>query len=135
MVKIRLLCPIASLHAEVDGSSDIFGTHDIIDNVEKKLYNDFGIVCTIHIDPIVTDDETVTSMRMMINDIVKQTDSSWDIHDFRMVSGATHTNLIFDVVIPFECKLGNEQIIEIINKKVKNTLGDSYFVVLTIDKG
>ena len=126
---------IASLHAEVDGSADIFVTHDVIDNIEKQLHTEHGIVCTIHMDPIVTDDETVNAMRTMTAKIVKETDESWDIHDFRMVTGATHTNLIFDVVIPFECKLDNAEIIALIEENIKKNLGDSYFVVLTIDKG
>ena len=126
---------IASLHAEVDGSADIFVTHDVIDNIEKQLNTEHGIVCTIHMDPIVTDDETVNAMRTMTAKIVKEADESWEIHDFRMVTGATHTNLIFDVVIPFECKLDNAEISALIEENIKKSLGDSYFVVLTIDKG
>ena len=125
---------IASLHAEVDGSTDIFITHDMIDNIEKKLRTELGITCTIHMDPIVTDDEAVNSMRIMVSKIVSEIDESWNIHDFRMVVGATHTNLIFDAVIPFECKLSEQQINELIEKKIKEKLGDNYFVVLTIDK-
>ena len=126
---------IASLHVEVDGSADIFVTHDMIDNIEKMLHTDLGIVCTIHMDPIVTDDEAVNSMRLMTSKLVKELDHTWDIHDFRMVVGATHTNLIFDAVIPFECKMKDSEITEQIEKKIKKELGDSYFVVLTIDKG
>ena len=126
---------IASLHAEVDGSADIFHTHDMIDNIEKRLHTEHGIVCTIHMDPIVTDDEAVTSMRMMVAKIIAEIDNNWDIHDFRMVVGATHTNLIFDAVIPFECKLSDTEITDLIDKSIKEKLGDNYFVVLTIDKG
>lgn len=126
---------IASLHAEVDGSADIFNAHDMIDNIEKRLRSDLGIICTIHMDPIVTDDETVNSMRIMTAKLVKELDPDWAIHDFRMVVGTTHTNLIFDTVIPFECKLKDSEITEQIEKKIKKELGDSYFVVLTIDKG
>ncbi len=126
---------IASFHAEVDGSADIFYAHDMIDNLEKKLRNELGIICTIHMDPIVTDDEAVNSMRIMTARLVKEIDPSWEIHDFRMVVGVSHTNLIFDAVVPYECKMKDNEINEQIEQKIKKELGDSYFVVLTIDKG
>ena len=125
---------IASLHVEVDGSADIFKTHDAIDNIEKEIFNVLGIQCTIHIDPIVTDDDAVTSMKLMISSLVKEIDSAWNIHDFRMVVGETHTNLIFDAVVPYECSLKPSEISALISQKIKSNLGNNYFVVLTIDK-
>lgn len=125
---------IASLHVEVDGASDIFLTHDTIDNIEKELFSKLGIQATIHMDPIVTDDEAVSSMRMMVSDTVAQIDEKWKIHDFRMVVGETHTNLIFDAVVPFECDLRDSEITALISKKISETLGENYFAVLTIDK-
>ncbi len=95
---------IASLHIEVDGTKNIFDTHDMIDNIEKEIGEKLNIQVTIHMDPIVTDDEQVTYMRDMTREIVKSIDKAWDIHDFRFVKGNTHTNLIFDVCVPFECK-------------------------------
>lgn len=126
---------IASLHVEVDGNADIFKTHDAIDNIEKELFFDYGIQCTIHMDPIVTDDEAVNSMRLMVSKIVGDIDKDWQIHDFRMVVGDTHTNLIFDAVIPFECKLKNTEVSALISEKITETLGNNYFAVITIDKG
>ena len=126
---------IASLHVEVDGNANVFKTHDAIDNIEKELFYSHGIQCTIHMDPIVTDDEAVNSMRIMISKIVSEIDEKWQIHDFRMVSGDTHTNLIFDAVIPFECKLKNAEVTELISAKISQTLGENYFAVITIDKG
>ena len=126
---------IASLHVEVDGNANVFKTHDAIDNIEKELFCNHGIQCTIHMDPIVTDDEAVNSMRIMVATLVAELDEKWHIHDFRMVSGDTHTNLIFDAVIPFECKLKNEKVTELISEKIKQTLGENYFAVITIDKG
>ena len=126
---------IASLHVEVDGSGDIFKTHDAIDNIEKELFSKYGIQCTIHMDPIVTDDETVTSMRIMVSKIISSIDASWQIHDFRMVVGDTHTNLIFDAVVPFECKLKSTDITALISNKITEELGGNYFAVITIDKG
>lgn len=126
---------IASLHVEVDGSVDIFKTHDAVDNIEKELFTKYGIQCTIHMDPIVTDDETLTSAKTMVSKIVSEIDGAWHIHDFRMVSGDTHTNLIFDAVIPFECRLKNSEVDELISSRIKETLGENYFAVITIDKG
>ena len=125
---------MASLHVEVDGSADIFKTHDAIDNIEKEIFNVLGIQCTIHIDPIVTDDDAVTSMKLMVSSLVKEIDSAWNIHDFRMVVGETHTNLIFDAVVPYECSLKSSEISTLISEKIKGNLGNNYFVVLTIDK-
>lgn len=126
---------IASLHVEVDGTADVFKTHDAIDNIEKELFFKHGIQCTIHMDPIVTDDEAVNSMRVMVSKIVEEINKSWQIHDFRMVVGDTHTNLIFDAVIPFECKLKNHEVTDLISKSITKTLGNNYFAVITIDKG
>lgn len=126
---------IASLHVEVDGNADVFKTHDAIDNIEKELLFKYGIQCTIHMDPIVTDDEAVTSMRLMISKIVAELDQNWQIHDFRMVVGDTHTNLIFDAVIPFECKLKNSEVNVLISEAITKNLGNNYFAVITIDKG
>ena len=125
---------IASLHIEVDGAKNIFDTHDMIDNIEKKIGQKLNIQVTIHMDPIVTDDEQVTSMRNMTRDIVKSIDKEWDIHDFRFVKGNTHTNLIFDVCVPFECKYTAQQIRDIIQFKL-HEVDEKLLVVITVDRG
>ncbi len=124
---------IASLHIEVDGAVDIFRTHDTVDNIEKRLCTDLGIRCTIHMDPIVTDDEEVTSVREQVSTAIHRLDPAWSIHDFRFVRGETHTNLIFDLVVPFECALPEETLHRSVEKAVKD-IDPSYFTVITIDK-
>ncbi len=124
---------IASLHVEVDGSADVFHTHDIIDNIEKQIFEELGIPCTIHMDPIVTNDEEVTSLRAEVSTRIREIDGTWKIHDFRFVKGDTHRNLIFDVVVPFECKLSDGEIRHIIGQKIKE-IGEDCFAVITIDK-
>ncbi|MBQ9975922.1 MAG: cation transporter [Clostridia bacterium] len=124
----------ATLHAEVDGKKDIFTTHDAVDNVEKGIFDKFGVHCTIHLDPIVTDDENVISLKNSTEKIIEGIDSSFTIHDFRIVPGDTHTNLIFDVLVPFECKMHDEEIKRTIESEIK-TLSTSYFTVVTIDRG
>ena len=124
---------IASFHAEVDGSVDVFVTHDIIDTVEKRLYNELGIQATIHMDPIVTDDEQVNALRERVKAALKEIDERLGMHDFRFVAGQTHSNLIFDVTVPFEIKESDEKIKELISSKISE-LDPSYFTVLTIDR-
>ena len=124
---------IATLHIEVDGSADMFKSHDIVDNIEKRMSNELGIQCTIHMDPIVTDDERVSELRRTVEIAVKQIDSRLGIHDFRFVSGETHSNLLFDVTVPFEIKQSDADIRRLVSEAVA-TIDNSYFAVVTIDR-
>ncbi len=124
---------IASLHAEVDGKENVFATHDIIDTVEKRLYVEMGVRTTIHMDPIVTDDERVSALRAEVRAKLKEVDERFGMHDFRFVEGITHSNLIFDVTVPFEIKDTNEHIKEQISSKISE-ISPNYFTVLTIDR-
>ena len=124
---------IASLHAEVDGSADVYQTHDAIDNVEKRLFSELGVRATIHMDPIVTNDERVNELKTIVLAAVKGIDQRLSIHDFRFVEGATHTNLIFDVTVPFEVKMKDEEIVDAVELSAKN-IDPSYFTVITIDR-
>ena len=123
---------IASLHIEVDGSIDVFETHDMIDTIEKELREACGIEATIHMDPIVTDDEQVTALRQKTAEAVQKIHPSMQIHDFRFVAGATHTNLIFDVVVPFEVKMSEAEVKSAVAEKVKE-IDPTYCIVLNID--
>ena len=95
---------ILSLHAEVDGKGNIYEIHDEIDLIEQELAEVYGCLAVIHMDPIETDNEVTNSYRMNVAKIVKTIHKEITIHDFRMVPGVTHTNLIFDAVVPFEVK-------------------------------
>ena len=123
---------IASLHIEVDGSVDVFETHDMIDTIEKELREACGIEATIHMDPIVTDDEQVNELRAKTAEAVKKIHPLMQIHDFRFVAGATHTNLIFDVVVPFEAKMSDAEVKTAVAERVKE-IDPTYCVVLNID--
>lgn len=125
---------IASFHAEVDGNQDIYELHDTIDNVERLIKNELGILCTIHLDPVLVDDPVCKELKAMVLGIIQEIDSTISIHDFRIVSGTTHTNLIFDVVLPFECKIKETEIVNIISEKIKKVRED-YFTVITVDRG
>ena len=124
---------ICSFHAEVDGKVDIFETHDCIDNVERHLHNELGIRATIHMDPIVTDDEKVSALRARVAAVVKEVDMRLTIHDFRYVEGITHSNLIFDITVPFEVKESNERVKELVSDKIAE-IDPNYFAVITIDR-
>ena len=124
---------IAALHVEVDGSVDIFKTHDMIDNIERTLREQHRIEATIHMDPIVTDDEQVSSLRTRTAEALLTIHPSLRLHDFRLVAGETHSNLIFDVVVPFELSYSNEEIQMAVSAAVAE-LDPSYFAVITIDR-
>ena len=124
---------IASLHAEVDGSMDVYLIHDAIDNVEKRLYTELGVRATIHMDPVVTDDERIAELRAMTLEVVKGIDERCSIHDFRFVEGVTHSNFIFDVTVPFEIKLSDIMLCDEIEKQLKK-INESYFTVITVDR-
>ncbi len=124
---------IASLHIEVDGSVDVFETHDMIDTIEKELRDACGIEATIHMDPIVTDDEQVNELRAKTAQAVQKIHPSMQIHDFRFVAGATHTNLIFDVVVPFELKMSDAEVNAAVAEKVRE-IDPTYFVVINVDR-
>lgn len=126
---------IASFHAEVDGSGNIYELHDIIDNVEKRIQTELNISCTIHMDPISTEDETVNELKCFLLDTIRSDVSDKiTVHDFRVVVGNTHTNMIFDIVLPFEFKKSSEDIADEIRNAVLKRRSDCYCVI-TVDRG
>ena len=124
---------IASFHIEVDGNEDIYVIHDMADLVEQRLRRDHGIEATVHMDPIVTDDETLSALRHRVQEQVALIDARILIHDFRFVPGETHTNLIFDVAVPYEIKLSDSEIKDEVAKKISE-IDPSYFTVITVDR-
>ena len=125
---------LASLHVEVDGSGDIFKIHDAIDNMEKQIGEELRIECTIHMDPIVTDDAKILELREAVKKKICEIDERLNIHDFRFVEGHTHTNLIFDIVMPFEMKMEEGELKRRVEEKVSELPGGTYFAVVTVDR-
>lgn len=117
-----------SLHAEVPADGDILALHDVIDNVERELRDEFGCSATIHMDPVVADDSVMHAKESVIN-AVHSVHPSLTIHDFRMVKGPSHTNYIFDVVVPYETKLDAEQVRCDIENAVRKLPGNCFAVV------
>lgn len=124
---------IASLHVEVDGEADVYHTHDVIDNIEKRLHAELGIIATIHMDPVVTNDERVNALRERTGALIREIDAGLSMHDFRVVAGPSHTNLIFDIEAPFECKLSEAEIKQAVADRLSGWEG-TFFAVITVDR-
>lgn len=124
---------IASLHAEVSCDVDILVAHDKIDLIEKCLYEKMGIMTVIHMDPIETNNELLNSLMNVVKDALIQIDVNLSLHDFRMVSGESHTNLIFDVVVPYELKLSNDELKQRIDSLIQQKY-PNYYTVITFDR-
>lgn len=124
---------LVSLHAEVPGDYDIFQIHDVIDHIERELNEKLSCEAVIHMDPIETNNEEVAKMKRIMEEKVKEIDAQMTIHDFRMVSGPTHTNLIFDAVMPYELKMSKNEVRQEIERIVENLEGN-YFAVVQIDQ-
>lgn len=122
-----------SLHAEVPATENVLDIHDEIDNVEKELQEKLGCEAVIHMDPIVTDDGVTAETRQRVAALVRCIDDEISIHDFRMVSGATHTNLIFDAVVPFGFRLTDAQVAEKIKNAVR-ALDGTYYAVVHVER-
>ena len=122
-----------SLHAEVPGNVDIYQLHDSIDIIELQIKEKFNCEAVIHMDPIATDNELVMSLRQEVVELVRQYDKELSIHDFRMVAGPTHTNLIFDVVVPQGYKKSDHEIAAEIESRIHQKW-NNYFAVIKMEK-
>lgn len=123
----------ASVHVEVDSAVDVMESHDMIDEIERDFANNTDIMLVIHLDPIVIGDPELDTYRQEILAIVQQLDKAFDIHDFRMVKGPTHTNLIFDVAVSYDTKLTSTQIVEHIQQQISLEHPNVY-VVPTVER-
>ena len=121
----------ASAHVEVDSSKDIFETHDHIDNIEREVKENMNIDLVLHMDPVKVNDPETELYREKVVEAIHQIDPKWGFHDFRIVSGPTHVNLVFDLVIPFEEKYAQEEIEAMLLKHIQSD--KKIYFVLTID--
>jgi len=120
---------MVTLHTEVDGKGDFFTLHDAIDNIERELTAECGCHATIHMDPIESDNETVLAMRDQVAELVRRIDPAITIHDFRVVPGKTHTNVIFDAVVPAGLPMSEEAVAGRIRLLVADAYPNHYAVV------
>lgn len=122
----------ASAHAEVPANADMMECHDIIDLIERDIFAEYGLLISIHMDPIVVDDERINKLRRMTAETVKNICEEMSIHDFRVVDGPTHTNLIFDLIVPHKYELSNDEICKLIDNKLSK-IDERYFTVITVE--
>jgi len=123
----------ASLHVEMDHKEDPFACHEIIDNLERECLNLHNVHLVIHYDPVVTDDEHLIGIRNQVLSLLCGFDSRLNLHDFRMVEGKDHTNLIFDVSLPDDLKKQKNAIISHLETQLKAQTGQTYYTVITFD--
>ena len=124
----------ASMHVEVDADGDLMKSHDMIDNLERHIKESLNIEFVIHMDPIRVNDPLINKLKETVSGALAPLPGVESIHDFRMVPGPTHTNVIFDVVLDIECPLSEEEIQKTASDAVKAQAGNGYFVVITFDK-
>ena len=122
-----------TLHAEVDANMDILVAHDAVDNIENELREKLGCSAVVHMDPIVTDDVETNATREEIKRVVSNIDSRMTIHDFRMVPGPTHTNVIFDVAVPFDTDMDDDELRKILGARIRD-VDSKLNAVIEIDK-
>lgn len=122
-----------TLHAEVDADMDILVAHDAVDNIENELREKLGCSAVVHMDPIVTDDVETNATREEIKRVVSNIDSRMTIHDFRMVPGPTHTNVIFDVAVPFDIDMDDDELRKILGARIRD-VDSKLNAVIEIDK-
>ncbi len=122
---------VISLHAEVPCREDLLRSHDRVDCIEKELMAKYHAIVCIHMDPVDTEDERVESLKILVKTILEDIDPRMDMHDFRVVFGETHTNLIFDLVLPFDTQ-ENKGLCAEIQRRVQ-TVDQRLFVVATVE--
>lgn len=123
----------ASAHVEVDADGDLMKSHDMIDNIERTVKGTLHIEFVIHMDPIKVNDPLVHKVRGVISDALTPLEGVENIHDFRIVPGPTHTNIIFDAVLSPSCPLSEKEVSTIADTAAKS-IDENYFVVITFDK-
>ena len=122
-----------SLHAEVPASEDVLSLHDEIDNIERELREVLGCEAVIHMDPVDTNNAVTADTRRRVKTLIHCIDDEISIHDFRMVTGPSHTNVIFDVVVPYHFRLTDQEVEEKIKTAVR-TLDGNYYAVITVER-
>ena len=120
---------IMSFHAEIPSDYNVNLAHEIIDGLERDMHEEFNAIVTIHLDPIAVDDENVNAMRDFSIACIKEIDESFTLHDFRMTQGERYTNLIFDLVIPVDCKMEDADAAKAVADKIKERNPDCFAVI------
>lgn len=123
----------ATVHVEIPANQDILYSHDIMDNIENSFLKSHNIHLVIHMDPVETDNKAVNQLKAFVNERIKERFPDYSIHDFRVAFGETHNNIIFDVLVPVNCKLSDCDIQNSMNEIVKEA-DPKNIAVVTVDK-
>ncbi len=123
----------ATVHVEVDSTMPIMTAHELADDIEKEFAESTDIILTVHIDPLVIDDPLVNALKEKTDLAIKAVDQRFKPHDFRVVGGQTHSNLVFDIAVPFDVKLTDEQIESAVKQNI-DAWGENFGVVLTVER-
>lgn len=122
-----------SLHAEVPAEGNILVLHDVIDNIERRLREEMGCEAVIHMDPVCMKDEETQRLKELVVQAAAEIAEELSVHDFRIVRGPTHTNVIFDLVVPYDFKLSDEKAAEQLKKRIQE-YDSTYYAVIEVDK-
>lgn len=122
----------ASVHCEVPAEMDILVSHDMIDNIEREFLAKKGIHLVIHMDPIITDDERTNALKIQVHGMIAGISQEITMHDFRVVWGPTHANLVFDVCVPFEFPMSDDEITRTVRDGI-HQINPTYYAVITVD--
>lgn len=120
-------------HVEVPADVDITKSHDVIDNIEHDFWNEMHVRITIHMDPVDTKNKQLAVLKLRAQNAIANLDENLSLHDFRLVSGQTHTNMLFDVVIPYDSKITLDDVKDALKKEFGND-PVKYFFVIDMDR-
>ncbi len=122
-----------SLHAEVSASGNLLDLHDAIDNIERELNRELHCHAVIHMDPVLDEDEETRSLKEQVLELLHEIDPVLNLHDFRIVAGPTHTNIIFDILVPYKFRVPDSHLVSVMQEKIKG-MDSKFFAVINIDK-
>ncbi|MBO5304313.1 MAG: hypothetical protein J6A99_01420 [Clostridia bacterium] len=120
------------MHVEVDANIDVLVSHELLDDIERDFIETTNVVLTCHLDPVVIDDERVNALKVKVTEAVKTLDPDFSIHDFRMVFGERHTNVLFDVAIHFDTKLTKDEIVNSLTDTIA-AINPQYRAIITVE--
>ncbi len=123
----------ASVHVEVPAERDLLESHDLIDNIEREIHQKLGLQLSIHMDPLATNDPELDALRIELRELLAPYGERVAYHDLRLVRGTTHTNMLFDLLVPFGFSLSDEDLKQEVDQKIRNIHPD-FFTVITVDK-
>jgi len=124
---------IGSCHIEIQSNKSFPEVHEIADRTERRIFSELNIIMTIHTDPVDTEDEQTNKYKVIIKDILSSLNQGLSVHDFRVVNCENHRNLIFDITVPYECKISNDKIQSFIDGKLEKYDG-KYYTIITFDR-